>query len=452
MNPMNVSVFDSALYSPLFSQKEMKEIWSDEQLVAAWLCFETHIADIQANLGIIPQDAAYAIKQAATTDAIDWSRLATETAHVGMAIKPVIDQISEHPNPLVKQYLHWGCTTQDLLDSGQAMRLKRALALIRTQIVELIHSLINMADNHRNTVMVARTNSQDALPTTWGLQVASYLTEMTRNLQRIDELAPRAIMGLYGGAVGNLSSIGPQGLEVRNRLMESLGLTQPIGLWNASLDGMVETIQCFAIVHGTLCRIANDIELMSRAPLGEVREGEGGGGSSTMPHKANPRACNMIQTLSRMGWMYASGAPNLMDQQDVRAASMRVLNWSLVPESCLALSTSLERAHRLIDNLIVNPDNMLRNFDASRHLIMSEAVMMQVAEHLGRDEGYKLVKKIIADGSTGSLSLNQLLLQSPEMNALFSKKQIEGFCNPLNYLGCNSELIDESIDFAKAHL
>ncbi|WP_087025131.1 class-II fumarase/aspartase family protein [Thaumasiovibrio subtropicus] len=452
MNPDNVSVFDSALYSPLFTQAEMKAVWSDKHLVSCWLQFETEIAAIQADLGIIPAQAAKAIQQAATIDNINWTRLAAETAKVGMAIKPMVDQISEAGDPLVKQYLHWGCTTQDLLDTAQAMRLKSSLSLIRRQVINLIRSLSTMADAHRNTVMVARTNSQDALPTTWGLQLASYLTEMTRNLQRLDALTPRATMGMYGGAVGNLSSIGRVGLEVRERLMSALGLTQPIGLWNASLDGIAETIQCFAIIHGSLCRIANDIELMGRAPLAEVREGEGGGGSSTMPHKANPRACNMIQTLSRMGWMYASSAPNLMDQQDVRAASMRVLNWSLVPESCLAVSTSLARAQRLLDNLIVNKDNMRRNFAASRNLIMSEAVMMQVAEQKGRGESYAMIKTIIHDGLASDMSLEEMLLNSEAVTAMFSEAEITALCDPRNYLGCNDALIDESLAYAQTLL
>lgn len=449
MNSKNVSVFDSTLYSPLFTQAQMKTIWSEKHLLACWLRFEREIAAVQAELGIIPPQAATAIAAAAKPEAIDWQRLAEDTRRVGLAIKPMVDQISEAADPLVKRYLHWGCTTQDLLDTGQAMRLKDALALLRKQILGLIERLAELSDQHRDSVMVARTNSQDALPTTWGLQLASYLSEMCRNLQRLDQLTPRAITGMYGGAVGNLSSIGEQGLALRNRLMDKLGLSQPVGLWNASMDNIVEAIQSFAIVHGTLCRIANDIELMGRAALAEAQEGEGGGGSSTMPHKSNPRASNMLQTLSRMGWMYASSAPNLMDQQDVRAASMRMLNWSLVPESCLALSTALERAQGLLDNLVVNRHNMRRNFAASRNLIMSEAVMMAVADKLGRNQGYALVKGIIDTAASSDKQLEEMLLASPELTALFSAEEISALCEPANYLGCNDALIDESLQLAK---
>lgn len=440
----NVSVFDSTLYSPLFTQKEMKRIWSDDNLIQSWLTFEVSIARVQAELGLLPKQAVRSIETVCDANNIDWVRLAQDTQTVGMAIKPLVDQLTEEGDDHVKKYLHWGCTTQDLLDTSLAMRVKQTLDLVRGQLTTLGDQLETMAIAHKQTVMVARTNSMDALPTTWGLQVSSYLQEVTRHIVRLDDLYPRATTGMYGGAVGNLSSIGPQGLAVRKGLFAELGLTEPKGLGNASLDNIAELIQFFALIHGTLCRIANDTETMGRAPIAEVREGESGGGSSTMPHKANPRAANMIQTLSRMGWMYASSAPNLMDQHDVRSASMRVLNWSLVPESSLAVSTALERAQRLLANLVVNKGRMQDNFEASRNFIMSEAVMMKVAGKAGRGEGYSKVKTAIAHAPNEG-SLADVLKQDSEVSAILSPDEIDEACNPLNYLGSNDELIDETI-------
>lgn len=445
MHGSNASVFDSTLYSPLFTQAEMKRVWSDENLILTWLTFEVSIAEVQGELGLIPCSAVTSIKQVCDVENIDWERLARETQEVGMAIKPLVDQLAERGDDDVKKYLHWGCTTQDLLDTSLAMRVKQTLGIVREQLITLGNQLKLMALKHKQTVMVARTNAMDALPTTWGLQVSSYLQEITRHLVRLDEIYPRATTGMYGGAVGNLSSIGEEGLHVRKRLFAKLQLTEPKGLRNASLDHIAELIQFFALVHGSLCRIANDTETMGRASIGEVREGEAGGGSSTMPHKANPRAANMIQTLSRMGWMYASGAPNLMDQQDVRSASMRVLNWSLVPEASLALSTSLERTERLIANLIVNESKMLENFSASRNFIMSEAVMMKVAEKLGRGDGYNKVKAAISNAPDQG-ELANVLKRDQGVSAILSAGEIDAACDPKHYLGCNEELIDETIE------
>lgn len=441
----NISVFDSALYSPLFTQAEMKVVWSDENLIQSWLTFETLIAKVQATLGLIPQQAVIAIEQICSLQNIDWARLSRDTQVVGMAIKPLIDQLSEQGGETVKKYLHWGCTTQDLLDTSLAMRLKQTLIIVRTQLVALGEQLRDMALVHKRTVMVARTNAMDALPTTWGLHVSGYLQEISRHIIRLDDMYPRVIKGMYGGAVGNLSSIGAVGLEVRKQLFLELGLTEPKGLGNASLDSIAEVIQFFALIHGTLARMANDIETMGRASIAEVREGEAGGGSSTMPHKANPRAANMMQTLSRMGWMYASAAPNLMDQQDVRSASMRVLNWSIVPEASLAVSTALERAERLFANLIVDEKQMANNFAASRYFIMSEAVMMAAASKVGRGESYNKIKSAIAHvPKEGDLA--SILKQDPNVMAILTSVEIDLACDPTRYLGCNDELISETLD------
>ncbi|MFL1801046.1 adenylosuccinate lyase family protein [Plesiomonas shigelloides] len=441
----NISVFDSALYSPLFTQAEMKVVWSDENLIQSWLTFETSIAKVQATLGLIPQQAVIAIEQVCSLQNIDWARLSQDTQVVGMAIKPLIDQLSEQGGETVKKYLHWGCTTQDLLDTSLAMRLKQTLIIVRTQLVALGEQLRDMALVHKCTVMVARTNAMDALPTTWGLHVSGYLQEISRHIIRLDDMYPRVIKGMYGGAVGNLSSIGAVGLEVRKQLFLELGLTEPKGLGNASLDSIAEVIQFFALIHGTLARMANDIETMGRASIAEVREGEAGGGSSTMPHKANPRAANMIQTLSRMGWMYASAAPNLMDQHDVRSASMRVLNWSIVPEASLAVSTALERAERLFANLIVDKKQMASNFAASRYFIMSEAVMMAAASKVGRGESYNKIKSAIAHAPKDG-DLASILKQDPNVMAILTSREIDLACDPTRYLGCNDELISETLD------
>ena len=423
----------------------MKVVWSDENLIQSWLTFETSIAKVQATLGLIPQQAVIAIEQVCSLQNIDWARLSLDTQVVGMAIKPLIDQLSEQGGETVKKYLHWGCTTQDLLDTSLAMRLKQTLIIVRTQLVALGEQLRDMALVHKRTVMVARTNAMDALPTTWGLHVSGYLQEINRHIIRLDDMYPRVIKGMYGGAVGNLSSIGAVGLEVRKQLFLELGLTEPKGLGNASLDSIAEVIQFFALIHGTLARMANDIETMGRASIAEVREGEAGGGSSTMPHKANPRAANMIQTLSRMGWMYASAAPNLMDQHDVRSASMRVLNWSIVPEASLAVSTALERVERLFANLIVDEKQMASNFAASRYFIMSEAVMMAAASKVGRGESYNKIKSAIAHAPKEG-DLASILKQDPNVMTILTSAEIDLACDPTRYLGCNDELISETLD------
>lgn len=438
------TVFDSDLYSSLFTDERMRKIWSDDNLLRCWLRFESMVARVQSELGIIPPQAAVDIERACKALKIDWFALTQGTLSVGMAIKPLIDQISVSGTPLVSQYLHWGCTTQDLLDSGVAMRLQQTLQLLHQQLLEVGDEIKTMAIKHTQTVMVARTNSVDASSTTWGLHVSSYLVEINRHLMRLRQIYPRAITGLFGGAVGNLASVGSQGMETRERLMYALGLNVPCGINNASQDVVVEVVQYFALVHGTLCRLANDVETMGRTPIAEILEGEGGGGSSTMPHKVNPRASNMIQTLARMGWMYASGAPAMLDQQDVRSASMRVLNWTILPEASNALSTSLKRAEKLLSHLIVNKEKMRANFACSKHFIMSESLTMKLAKKIGREPAYNLVKALLKQAS-GELNLIDIAQSSAEVCASLTAEEIAEACEPLSYIGCNDKLIAETV-------
>ena len=233
-------------------------------------------------------------------------------------------------------------------------------------------------------------------------------------------------------------------MDTRERLMRALGLNVPCGINNASQDAVVEVVQFFALVHGTLCRLANDVETMGRTPIAEVLEGEGGGGSSTMPHKVNPRASNMMQTLARMGWMYASGAPAMLDQQDVRAASMRVLNWTILPEASNALSTSLTRAKNLLSHLIINEEKMRANFDCSKHFIMSESLTMRLAAKIGRESAYNLVKNLLKH-ATGEHSFMEIVQASPEIRASLSVEEITAACEPLSYIGANDALIAETL-------
>lgn len=439
------TVFDSDLYSSLFTEEDMRDIWSDNNLLRCWLRFETTVARTQSELGIIPQQAADDIEQACCEFNVDWPALAQETRIVGMAIKPFIDQIASSGTPLVSQYLHWGCTTQDLLDTGLAMRLQQSLHLIYQQVIALGDEMKNMALRHSGTVMVARTNSVDASATTWGLHVSGYLVEICRHLNRLQQLYPRAITGLLGGAVGNLASVGEQGIALREKLMQALGLNTPCGINNASQDTIVEVVQCYALIHGTLCRLANDIETMGRTPIAEVFEGEGGGGSSTMPHKANPRASNMIQTLARMGWMYASGAPAMLDQQDVRAASMRVLNWTIVPEASHTISTSLMRAKNMLSHLKINDEKMRDNFNCSKYFIMSESLTMRLAKKIGREPAYNLVKNILKHAS-GEQDFISIARTNADIVHILTIEEIIEACDPGSYIGCNDDLIAETVN------
>jgi len=440
------------LVDGLFTTEEMRAVWSDESLVESWLEVERAISRALAQEGFLPAEALIEIEAAARLERLDLEGLRRQTHLQGMPIKPLVDQVVSVGGPLVGRWFHWGATTQDVLDSGQALRLRRALDLLQGQLEEVATRLLDMADAHRRTPMVARTNSQDAMPTSWGLQVASYLAELLRHRARLLALRPRATMGMYGGAVGHLSSLGSKGMAVRDRVLTELELTLPIGAWNGSQDGIVEFVQFCALVQGSLVRLANDVETMGRTALGELRRATKQGPSSTMPHKTNPRDANMIQSLFQLGAMYGGQAVHLMDQVDVRAASKRVVSWRLVPEAACGLSASLSRADTMLRELIVDVDRMRRNFAHSRGFVLSEPVMFVLAQRLGRDEAYAMVKKILGEEVGEERSLFEILAASPEVRSHLSEEELEQACRPEAHLGSADALIDEVLAEARAAL
>ncbi|MEO0600114.1 MAG: adenylosuccinate lyase family protein [Myxococcota bacterium] len=443
--------FDSQLFGDLYTPADLGPVWSDEGLVASWLEVEVALATVQGELGLVPPEAVAAITQVAQPERVDLVALGAATADNGMPIKPLVDQLGALGGEPVKRWLHWGATTQDILDTGLALRLKTTLDRIDARCVTLLEHLATMADTHRATVMVARTNSQDAAPTTWGLHVATYATELVRHRDRIRELRPRVTMGLYGGAVGTLASAGPQGLAIRDRLMDRLGLTRPVGALNASLDHVAEWILMLGLVHGTLGRLALDVETMGRTATGELAEGEGPGPSSTMPHKTNPRAANAIRTLGRMGVSYASAAYALLDQVDVRSAAMRSVSWSVVPEACLTAAAALDRAIGLVAHLEVDAGRMRSSFDHARGFVLSESVMMLLASRIGRARGYATVKQALAR-APAEATLQDALLADPGVRAHLDEATIREACRPEAALGSADALVAEALEAVHASL
>ncbi len=232
--PAAAGAFDSALYGELFTTPEMHAVFDDRSLVGTWLAVEAALASVQGELGLIPAEAARAIGAAARVEHIDWARLRAGTRFVGRPIAPLLEQVIEIGGPLVEEWLHWGATTQDIMDTATVLRVRAALSLVHRDLARLILRIAALSDQHRATPVVARTNGQDAVPTTFGFLLASYAAELDRGRSRLKQAGPRVLVVQFGGAVGTLAACGPRGLEVRAALAARLGLDVPDLSWTAS--------------------------------------------------------------------------------------------------------------------------------------------------------------------------------------------------------------------------
>lgn len=439
----NASVFDSQIYGDLFTTPEMQAVFSDARLISYWLKFEVELAATQASLGVIPVEAAQAIAKAARPENIDIAKLRAGTNNVGRAIEPLLVQITAAGDQSVKQYLHWGGTTQDTMDTATVLQIRDGLVIIRRDMRKLVLVLADKASRYRDTPMVARSNGQDAIPTTFGMLLASYMVELRRHLDRLDAATERVLVGQYGSAVGTLSSAGPDGLKVRAALMQKLGLHEPDLSWNASRDNYAEVIQTLALVHGTMNRIAIDINLWSRTADNTVNEGQGGA-SSTMPQKRNPRASEFMGGIAYLAKMRAAGALSMLDQSETRQGAPWISEWSTIPEMFMLTAATLDRANGLFANLIVRPEVMLERFNDSRSFVMAEALMMDIAPKIGREPAYDLIKEAIKQAPPGA-SFKEVIQKSPKLLELVGAANVDRVLDPRNYLGAAPTMVDAAI-------
>ena len=444
-----VSVFDSNVYQDLFGTQAMRMVFNDKAMVQQWLNVEIALATAQAEIGVIPSSAAVAIERAAKIENIDFDELRQGINRVGRGISPLLSQIRAAGDEEVSEYLHLGSTTQDIMDTATVLQIKAGVNLIRQELVKLTLKFADLAATHKDTVMLARSNGQDAVPTTFGLHLTTFMMELYRHVQRVDESVSR-LQAQIGSTVGTLAPYGDKGFELQERLAQQLGLAVPIVPWNPSRDSFAEIVQTLGLINATLGRLATDVNNLGRTQIDEIKEGEGGA-SSTMPQKRNPRASEFIGGFARMGKMYNSAALDMMSHSDTRQGSPWILEWSIVPEAFMVTSASIDRAQGLLINLIVNKDNMLSNFKAANNFAMSEAVMNALAQKIGRGDAYAAVESAIKAADPKD-TLKNVVEKNELINRHFSQQEIDALMIPANYLGSASKIVERSVSAVRAGL
>src|ERR671929_2173442 len=267
---MPSTIIDSAIFGDIFSTEAMRAVWSDENRTQKYLDIEAALARVQARLGIIPQEAAEEIVRNCTIEKVDFAKLKQATERIGYPILGVVQQIVALCTDGLGEWCHWGATTQDITDTATVLQIRDALDLVERDLLAITGALARLARRHRDTPMAARSNLQQAVPITFGYKAAVLLAGFQRHLERLEKLRPRVLVGEFGGAAGNLSSLGARGLEVQAGLMEELGLGQPEIAWHTVRDRIAE-VGCFlGLVAGTLGKVSTDVKLMMQTEVAEV--------------------------------------------------------------------------------------------------------------------------------------------------------------------------------------
>ena len=444
---MPSTVFDSAIFRDAFGSPAMRAIFSDSALVARYVDVEVALAKVQGRLGLIPPDAAQAIAAAADATQIDMAKLKTETDLVGYPIVGVVHQLQKQVGE-AGRYLHWGATTQDIMDMATVLQVRAALDLIDDDLKAIGADFAKLADKHRATVMAGRTHLQHALPTTFGLKVAVWLSMIDRHRERLAQMRPRVQMGQFGGAAGTLASLKDKGLAVHDGLMAELRLETPCVPWHVARDGMAEAVAFLGLVTGTFGKIATDVMLLMQTEVGEVFEPfmPGRGSSSTMPQKRNPISAELMAAAARsvrqdVGLMLDS----LAGADHERATGPWHLEWLALPRAFIATGGALAQAKFLAGGLIVDATRMRKNLDMTGGLIVAEAVMMALAEKMGRGLAHDCVYGACRRALDNGTMLIDELRKEQDVTKAIDPEALVRLVDPAAYLGAANEMIDRTL-------
>src|ERR1700761_7529867 len=441
---MPSSLIDSAVFRDIFSTEAMRRVWSDENRVVKYLDFEAALARAQARLGIIPKEAAEEICKHCNVGEFDFAKLKTQTERIGYPVLPVVQQLVALCRDGLGEWCHWGATTQDITDSATVMQIREALVIIEAYIDNIAEALAGLARKYRDTPMAGRSNLQQAVPITFGYKMATLLAAFERHKQRLNELRSRVLVGEFGGAAGTLSSLAGRGLETQAELMKELKLGQPAIAWHTVRDTIAE-VGCFlGLVTGSCGKIALDVKLLMQTEVEEVYEPfhEGRGSSSTMPQKRNPISSVYITALTSVVRQQAAALLDAMVEDHERATGPWEIEWIMVPEIFCLSAGALAQTLFVLTGLQVDAKKMRANLDLTKGLIVSEAVMMGLGPHLGRQYAHDLVYDICRQVVATGRPLVDLLAENEEITKHLDRAALTKLCDPANYLGEAGPMVD----------
>lgn len=428
----------------LFSTPAMRAIFAEQGALQAMLDVEVALARVEARAGLIPAGAAQAIAKAADAGALDLDELAAGTLRAGLPIVNLVEQLIRLTGPEHGEFVHWGATSQDIMDTALVLQIRAALALVEQDLDKLAQTMADLAARERDTAMVGRTKLQHALPITFGFKAAIWLSGLMRHRQRLDELRPRVLQVQFAGAVGTHAALGSDGPAICQALAEELELAPPFIAWHAMRDTLAEVMTFLGLLSTSLSKIAGDIALMAQTEVGEATEpgGPGQGASSTMPHKRNPITCERILS-SGLALRHLVGAfldASVHDHE--RATGPWQAEWLLLPDAFLLISGALKACLTLCSGLNLQPDAMRANLERTRGLIAAEQAMMALAPHIGRHHAHDVVGAACRNAVSARCSLAEALARDPAVTGVLTAEQIASAADPGRYTGLAGAEVD----------
>jgi 3-carboxy-cis,cis-muconate cycloisomerase len=447
-------LYGSPLLSPIFASEAIRRLFSDRAILQSMLDFELALAEAEAEAGVIPADALPAIRSACDAGAYDVEAIGRAAALAGNVAIPLVKALTDKTARDARGCVHWGATSQDVIDTAFMLRAREASQTIRTDLKQASHALTQLIAAHRMTLMAGRTFMQQALPITFAYKAAVWLSGLSAAAGRLRRVEAEGLALQFGGAAGTLAALGDKGVEVRGRLAARLKLREPTISWHAERGRIADIAAALGALSGTCATIATDVMLLMQTEVGEASEpsAEGKGGSSTMPHKRNPIGAAAIRANHRRIAGLVASLCMSMEQEHERGAGGWSAEWESLRELFCLSAGSVERLRDMLAGLELDAARMRQNLDATLGLPLAESLMMALAPATGRGEAHHRVEAASKLALARGRPLAEIAKAEPAIAGHLSAADIDRALDPSRYLGSAEAMIDAALADARREM
>ncbi|UCD87306.1 MAG: adenylosuccinate lyase family protein [Desulfobacterales bacterium] len=445
---MPVHPIDFDINPNVFSTPEMAQIFDEKVRYQRWLDFEAALAKVQGEMGEIPEEAAEEIGRKAKLAYLDLESVREAYQRSGNSLMPLINGLREVCEKGYGEYVHHGVTTQDVLDTAEILELREAVTIVYRDLRALEETCLDLAKRHRSTYMAARTHGQHALPTTFGLKVVIWISEIRRHIERVKRISESIAFGQLGGAVGTMAALGPQAMEIASRTLDVLGLKHSKIAWHNSRDNVGELASIFSLLTTTFAKIANEIFQLQKTEIGELRESlpKRTATSTTMPHKRNPVICQRVVVLSRHVRYLSGVIVESVAHEHERDARCLWAEWLAVPQLCIYTGAALRYMLDIMSGLEVQVDRMMKNLHLQKSLITSEWLLFRLSSTIGKMKSLEKLQELSKKAADTGISLKDAVMDDPEIGSLLTPEELEKLDHPEHYIGHALEIVDHAIE------
>ena len=430
----------------LFGDPEADALISDASLIAAMLRVELALAKAEASLGIIPDGAIAAIEQSADVAAYDLAVLAAEAVNAGNLAIPLVHQLTARVASIDAEsarYVHWGATSQDIIDSAMVLQLREATTIVLRSLESASEAAASLAERHGKTIMPGRTWLQHATPITFGLKAAGWMGALDRVRAGLANALARALVLQFGGASGTLAALGDRGPDVAAAMARALGLAVPELPWHTHRDRFVALACALGVATGAMGKIARDIALLAQTEVAEAFEGDaaGRGGSSTMPQKRNPVSASVVLAAAVRAPAFVATMLSAMPQEHERGLGGWQAEWETLPALVHLTAGAARHVAEMLAGLEVDAARMRANTHMNGGVSLGESVSMALAEHVGKVEAHRTIGAASRRAIGEQRTLADVLAGMPEVTRFLTPGRINECLTADRYLGASAQLV-----------